>query len=148
MARPLWTLFPVAAATIAGCDSGPGLSADAATSVTPDCTIEPTFSSLHQRYFQPSCTFAACHAVAGFSGLGLGRSVAHVNLVGVESVRAPGVLRVAPGDPDASFLVHKIEGTHGPEQGDLMPPGGDTPSADDCRVRRVREWIERGAPDD
>jgi hypothetical protein len=146
--RAVWSLVWLVNVTVVACADEGAMTTPFSAADVADCAIRPTFSSIHEDYIQPSCSFASCHAVDGFNGLDLGRSVAYRNLVGVESSRAPGVLRVAPGDPDASFLVHKIEGTHAPEQGDIMPPGSEPPAAGDCRVRRVRGWIERGAPND
>jgi hypothetical protein len=58
---------------------------------------------------------------------------------------ADGLVRVVPNDPDASFLVMKLEG--GPDlAGERMPFGGSRlPDAD---IQLVRDWIEAGAPRD
>ena len=37
-------------------------------------------------------------------------AAAYAALVDVASVQRPGIRRVAPGDPDGSYLVHKLEG--------------------------------------
>lgn len=48
---------------------------------------------------------------------------------------------VAPGEPDESLLVQKLQGTH--EQGQIMPPSGQLPEAE---LQTIIEWIEAGAP--
>ncbi|HET8934673.1 MAG TPA: PQQ-binding-like beta-propeller repeat protein [Polyangiales bacterium] len=53
------------------------------------------------------------------------------------------LLRVAPGNPDASLLQQKVSGT--PPCGDAMPPGG---SLEPAQVQQIRSWIERGAMND
>jgi hypothetical protein len=49
---------------------------------------------------------------------------------------------VAPGRPDDSYLVHKIEGRAA--VGARMPLGG--PFLDDATIAVIRDWIARGAP--
>jgi len=53
-----------------------------------------------------------------------------------------GLVRVAPGDPDGSFLVIKLEGPP-LEYGSRMPMLGDalTPT----QIQLVRDWIAQGA---
>ena len=62
-------------------------------------------------------------------------------LVGVASVGAPSIDRVVPGDPDSSFLIHKLEGTQ--SAGDRMPLGGPYLDADTIAI--IRQWITDGA---
>ena len=47
-------------------------------------------------------------------------STAYATLVNAPSVSKPGAIRVVPGDPDASYLVQKIEGAPG-IVGERMP---------------------------
>jgi hypothetical protein len=62
-------------------------------------------------------------------------------LVDVPSVEVPGLHRVAPGEPDNSYLVQKIEGRAA--VGDQMPLGG--PSLDAEQINLIRQWIAAGA---
>ncbi len=115
-----------------------------------DCEIEATLSSLQTEYFNKSCAFGACHSASGAKksgNLDLSPGKSWAALVDVPALKAPGKLRVVPGDPDASFLVHKLEAPAVGE-GDLMPFGAPTPMDPDCRIKRVREWIAAGAKDD
>jgi hypothetical protein len=50
---------------------------------------------------------------------------------------------VVPGDPDSSYLIHKLEG--GPNiAGVRMPLNG--PYLQEGQVLVIRRWIEIGAP--
>ena len=51
------------------------------------------------------------------------------------------VMLVAPGDPDASYLVRKLENTPG-ITGGVMPPAGMLPQA---QIDDIRQWITDGA---
>ena len=50
--------------------------------------------------------------------------------------------RVAPGNPDGSYLIHKIEG-RGSISGSQMPRSAPPLSAGD--IQRIRDWITAGA---
>jgi hypothetical protein len=98
------------------------------------------FDSIQQNVFTPICT--RCHVGATAPrGLRLEAGVSYAQLVGVPSVEDPDLLRVAPGDPDASYLVHKIEGR--PEAGPQMPLGG--PPLPQATIDVIRQWIVDGA---
>jgi hypothetical protein len=98
------------------------------------------FTTIQDTIFTPRCT--VCHAGAQAPlGLRLEAGSSYAMLVEVPSVEAPGLLRVAPGDPDNSYLVHKIEGTAA--VGGLMPLGG--PPLDAGDIALIRQWIAAGA---
>jgi hypothetical protein len=64
-------------------------------------------------------------------------------LVGIASVERSSLLRVAPGDPSASYLIHKLEG--GPSiVGERMPAG--LPAVPQADIDVIRQWIADGAP--
>lgn len=69
-------------------------------------------------------------------------------LVDVPSDAVPSMDRVEPGDPEASYMVLKIEDRHREVGGDgyRMPPTGFalTPT----KIAMVRGWIEAGATRD
>ena len=75
--------------------------------------------------------------------LNLEAASSHANLVGIASTQDAGIQRVNAGDPNASYLIQKLEGTAA--TGDVMPPSGGIPQAD---IDVVREWISAGAVDD
>ena len=73
----------------------------------------------------------------------LGSADASFNsLINIASVQDPTISRVAVGDPDNSYLIHKLEGTA--VQGLQMPRGG--PFLDQATIDVIRLWIASGAP--
>lgn len=130
----------------AGCDES------LAELAGPTPNLTPTFSSIQRDIFQaadssgrPSC--AGCHNPNGSGfrsvGLDLGSADAYGQLVGVASRQRAGVLRVVPGDPDNSYLIHKLEGRSS-IVGVRMPQRG--PFLSDGQMAIIRRWIDIGAP--
>jgi hypothetical protein len=124
------------------------------TGPTPD--LAPTFASIQQNIFtatdssgRPACT--NCHTTAGGrvppAGMDLGSANAHAQLVNVPSRGKPGAIRVIAGDPDNSYLLHKLAG-RGPAGeaivGERMPRGAG-PFVTEGQMRVIRRWIELGA---
>jgi urease beta subunit len=127
-----------------GCDE----SLSDLTGPTPD--LEPTFSSIQQQIFsagdssgRPACT--NCHNAIGsrFNGLDLTAAVSYNNLVNVPSRFKAGAVRVIPGDPENSYLIHKLEG-RSTIAGVRMPLNG--PYLEAGQILVIRRWIELGAP--
>ena len=56
-----------------------------------------------------------------------------------------GELRVAPGNPDKSFLLEKLLGNIMPTEGSKMPLVGRPLTASELDM--VRRWIAAGAPE-
>ena len=118
------------------------------TGPTPD--LEPTFSSIQQQIFstgdstgRPACT--NCHNAIGsrFNGLDLTAAVSYNNLVNVPSRFKAGAVRVIPGDPENSYIIHKLEG-RSTIAGVRMPLNG--PYLQPGQILVIRRWIETGAP--
>lgn len=111
-----------------------------------DGGIEPTLSSIQQNIFTPSCASGGCHSSTSASaGLSLAEGESFDNLVGVAATQLLEMNRVKPGDPDNSYLVHKVEGTQSTVggSGSRMPKDGLTLS--DEKIQAIRDWIEAGA---
>ena len=113
--------------------------------------IPPRLSALQERLFTPSCTFSSCHSASGHAGeLVLERPGSHQQLVGAapaqEQAAREGLLRVAPGDPDRSFLVIKLQKGMPARYGKHMPDTNG--QLGDDELAAVVEWIRRGALDD
>lgn len=109
----------------------------------PDATA--TFTRVQGEVFTVSCALSGCHTgTAPASNLDLSATVAYANVVGVPAVQRPGLHRVAPGDPERSYLVKKMRGD-ADISGSRMPPGGPYLEA---QVRLVSDWVRRGAPRD
>lgn len=148
-----------------GCDEPPYIPdkevADTSAETTNDvetveetttCNIQPTLSDLEAKYFAFSCIFGGCHESSAQEGsLNLEAEDLHAELVNVpaadEKAGPRGKLRVVPGDPDASFLVQKLEGKQARDEGNMMPDGTDEPIDPECRIKMVRQWILDGALD-
>jgi len=105
-------------------------------------------SELQASVFTPKCS--GCHdgsnppggALPGSQDLRAGHT--HASLVGVASLEQPTLMRVKPGDPANSYLVHKLEGAVS-ISGSRMPLGG--PFLDAATIDKVKSWIASGAPD-
>lgn len=109
--------------------------------------IDPTatFTRVQNEVFTPNCTNIGCHDTLGQqSQMVLVAGRAYENTVGVNSVEMPQLLRIAPGDPANSYLYRKITGSG--ITGDRMPQS--RPPLDEAKIRLVRDWIRRGAPND
>lgn len=103
-------------------------------------TLQPTFQSIQARVFTPACT--GCHAGASAPlGLRLDEGSSYALLVNAASVEVPSLLRVQPGNPDASYLIQKLEGTAA--VGSRMPLNAPPLPAETIAV--VRQWIANGA---
>ena len=77
------------------------------------------------------------------ASLNLDANNSYMMLVGVASSQNAGIQRVAPNNPNASYLVQKLEGTAG--TGVQMPPNDPLEQAD---IDTIRQWISAGAVDD
>ena len=105
----------------------------------------PHYSADVQSVFAaPPCT--GCHGSSG--GLNLSAATSYAALVNnnTNNAACSSLLRVAPGDPDNSTLVRKIEGT---ACGARMPRNNPTFfDSNPGMIIRVRSWILAGAAND
>jgi len=109
-----------------------------------------SFSSLEAAIFVPRCASSACHGgspPANGVPVSLDQGQGWREMVGVQAVEAPGIAVVEPGDPQASYLVHKLRGTGSQVGGTdtLMPPDG---MLDEAEILAIEGWIANGANDD
>lgn len=90
---------------------------------------------------------AVCHLTGSEAGkLALHPKAARASLVGRKSGESSFLL-VAPGKPDVSYLLMKLEGTHVARGGKgARMPFGQTP-LDAATIAKMRAWIVAGAPD-
>jgi len=117
----------------------------------PTPNLTPTFSSIQRDIFnatdstgRAACT--SCHNAqnARFAAnLNLADGTSYGQLVNVASSNKPGAIRVIPGDPENSYLIHKIEGRPG-IVGQRMPRTNG-PFLTDGQISIIRRWIEEGA---
>jgi hypothetical protein len=104
-------------------------------------TLQPTFQSIQDNVFTPVCT--GCHAGASAPlGLRLDEGSSYALLVNASSVEVPSLRRVQPGNPDASYLIQKLEGTAA--VGSRMPL--NAPPLPASTIAVIRQWITNGAP--
>ncbi|HEX7153902.1 MAG TPA: hypothetical protein VF618_20600 [Thermoanaerobaculia bacterium] len=104
-----------------------------------------TFTRVQNEVFTPTCALIGCHDPIGQQqGLVLTAGRAYAATVNVPSTQNPALRRVQPGDPTSSYLYRKITGAG--ISGERMPQG--LPALDEARLRLVRDWIRRGAPND
>jgi len=104
--------------------------------------ITADFQSIQENVFTPICS--KCHIGGGApEGLQLDAAHSYNLLVGVPSVEQPALLRVKMGDPDNSYMVHKIQNSGGISGGQM--PLNETPLPQ-ATIDAIRQWITNGAP--
>jgi hypothetical protein len=117
----------------------------------PTPNLEPTFSAIQRDIFSATdstgrAACSSCHNAQGArfaANLNLADGSAHSQLVNVPSTGKPGAVRVVPGDPDNSYLIHKIEGAPG-IVGQRMPRTNG-PFLTPGQIEIIRAWIRQGA---
>ncbi len=118
---------------------------NSATSTAVPVTVvnAPALAQLQTDIFGPRCS--SCHTGGGAAlpaSMNLSSAAAtFAALVNVNSTEVPALKRVLPGDPNNSYVVHKVEGTQ--TVGQRMPLGG--PFLDQPTINQVRAWIQAGA---
>jgi hypothetical protein len=109
--------------------------------------MDPTLDNIQAAVFGPTCATAGCHSGGGAVLPGVmdltSAQASFDNLVNVASLEVPGVFRVLPGNPDDSYLIHKLEGTAA--VGSRMPLSSPDP-LDPAIIASIRQWITDGAP--
>jgi len=136
----------LSAALLSGCGDSTGVAGNSARAAddppAEEGPFEPTIEAIQENVFTPTCT--ECHAGNVPSGnLSLDDAqTSYDNLVDVDSREVSSLKRVSPGDPDNSYLIHKLEGTQ--ESGAQMPKGREP--LDQETIDVIRQWITDGAP--
>lgn len=104
----------------------------------------PSFKQQIVPLFQRQCV--ACHVSGQEQGqLGLLPKLAYASLVDVAARQAP-LPRVAPREPERSYLLHKLRGSHLDQGGSgVRMPMGQEPLPE-TELDMLRAWIEAGAP--
>ena len=146
------TVLIFSALLIAGCGGGDGSGIVMSPpplafppSQPPSESPVASFAEIQAGILGPDCATSGCHLGAGApQGLRLDDVNSYALLVGIASSEVPGILRVAPGDPDGSYLIQKLEGTA--SVGAQMPLNG-TPLSQSV-IDVIRQWIIDGAIDD
>jgi len=131
-------------AFLAGCaeDSDPTAPPTGNSNPTGDISFS---NDIAGPIFASNCVSSNCHnSTTQAAGLDLTPSAAFAELVGVQSTQNSSLNRVEAGDPDSSYLYHKIR-DGGPGNGTSRMPRGGSLSANDIEL--IRLWIEQGAKD-
>ena len=107
------------------------------------------YHDIQEYIFDKSCANSACHAApTNVANLNLTYARSYEDLVGREpenpAAAAAGMKLVDPGNPDNSFLLTKLIGPTGLEQGNRMPIGAGI--LHNGKIDAVRKWIAAGAP--
>jgi hypothetical protein len=106
--------------------------------------ILPTLQSIQDNVFTPTCS--GCHSGPQGGVLPAGMDLSSLSMSFTALVDEPSTQNgaqnlVEPGDPDASYLIRKLEGTA--DVGGQMPLFG-TPLDQDT-IGTIRQWITDGA---
>ncbi len=124
---------------LAACGGGGG---DEPPPAPPPAGLQPTLASIQANILTPTCAVSGCHSgAAAQQGLRLEPGFSGPLLINIPSGQNAMLIRVIPGNPDGSFLIHKLEGTQ--TVGARMPDGG--PFLQQVTIDVVRQWIQNGA---
>jgi hypothetical protein len=117
---------------------------DAAFAISPPPQVV-SFASQLQPILTASCASSQCHdTTSPAAGLPLTAGTAYAAMVNVPAAAPCGSYKlVAPGDPDRSLLLFKLQGTGPCFSGGLMPKGA--PALSPAQIQRFRDWIAHGA---
>lgn len=112
----------------------------------PDLLIEnPTFDAHVAPILEARCATGGCHSPAGQqAGLVLAPAVAYDNIVGVTSTLGEGMLHVAPGNAEDSWLLRMIGDDPSARGGLSRMPLASVPLTAN-QIENIRRWIDQGA---
>lgn len=135
-------IFSIVSLFLAACTGGDGSGLPPRL---PPGAFGPNFSEIQANIFAPNCATSGCHLGVGApQGLRLDAASSYGLLVGVASSQVSSTLRVAPGAPDNSYLIQKLEGSA--SVGARMPL--NAPPIEQAFIDVIRQWIADGAIDD
>jgi hypothetical protein len=109
-----------------------------------------TFLELQAEVFVPTCAGSQCHRgnPPPLAPMSLENGNVYNSLVGKASVQQSSLKRVEPGNPSASYLMHKLKGTAGSVGGTSTRMPLNKPALSAETIRQIERWISRGAPND
>jgi hypothetical protein len=127
--------------------AGDGDGAGAVTDAGAEPTYQPTYSAVWDEILSPRCALPFCHGGSGDYLQLSSKEIGYSSLVGTPAAGpdcgATGLLRVDPGDPDASLLYLKVTS---PPCGSKMPIEYGAPEYLDSRqTTQIHDWIGAGA---
>lgn len=143
-----------AALVIAASLAGAACDEKLADVAGPTPNLTPSFSSIQREIFNTTDSSGrlfciGCHTDSGRTpagGLVLLEGRSYQALVGQPSRFKTGSTLVVPGDPNASYLVQKLEGAA--DMVGARMPRGSGPYLTSGQMQIIRRWIELGAKND
>ena len=115
-----------------------------------ECSTTPlSFDTDVQSIFTAHCASNGCHGgPSPKEDMSLEVGEAHANLVGVEANQCvDGRLRVDPGTPDDSYLIHKLTAVDICAGVQMPSVGGPSGDLDADQIATIAAWICQGAID-
>ena len=105
-------------------------------------TVDPNLPSIQTEIFTKTCTIgSSCHSSYGLAGdMDLSEGNSYANLVNVEADEVEDMVRVVPGDAEASALYQLLLGPIPDAR--QMPPGSELSQG---KINAIRQWIDDGA---
>jgi hypothetical protein len=141
------------ALSLSACWPGPevGAPVDPTKGRTPSTNGQKaTFTELAELVLVPSCATSYCHSgnppIA--APMSLEALEAWDAMVNVRSSQLPGMMRVEPGNPEGSYLIHKLRGTAREVGGNGTRMPLNKGMLDEQLILLLEDWIARGAPND
>ena len=108
-----------------------------------------SFAQDVERFLASSCGTNGCHgrvqANPPAKPMRLDAGQSYGAIVEVASAQLPSMPRITPAQPDQSYLIHKIQGTHQQAggSGTSMPQG--RAAVPQATIAMMRRWITEGA---
>ncbi|MCK9989784.1 MAG: hypothetical protein WA112_08990 [Rugosibacter sp.] len=103
-----------------------------------------SYKKMIQPIFNAHCVY--CHISGAMQGeLTLEPGLSPRSLIAVKSSESP-LMRIAPGKPEDSYLVHKLEGTHLEVGGSGVSMPFSASKLKEQDLALIRRWIASGAP--
>lgn len=104
--------------------------------------LADNFKSIQANIFTPSCAVSGCHSgTAPQVGMSLEADKSFTAIVNQPSSEVPSLQRIAPGNPDDSYLLRKVTGIA--SVGVQMPRNAAALSS--AKIEALRSWIDNGA---
>lgn len=110
-------------------------------------TADVSYKKMIQPIFNANCVY--CHMSGAMQGgLTLEPGLSPRSLISVKSTQSA-LMLIAPGKPEDSYLIHKLEGTHIKVGGTgaSMPFSAEVPLKLEAKdIALIRHWVAIGAP--